>query len=168
MAMRLADIGHVKSIAFDEQWHEVEPDVQLNLGQQRREFEHKHNSKARIIYYYRGRPVTVGCGEDFLTILKSEPHLLSRQEFESIEVIIADASEPDWFEMISLKTAFVGNKKVLIAEGVWKLSSLYDYGIFHDADGTGAVVEEWHYVSPEKDRNTYLQDALKVLDSIIW
>jgi hypothetical protein len=133
-----------------------------------REFAPQGNDTIKLSFYYRGRRIGATTGSRFVDVLSRPERQLSVQEKEAIGLVLRDASDPEWFELKSLRTIRLKGKSVLLYEGSWKKSGLADMGIFIDADGTGTAVQEIHFVAPEKDYQACLQRVSQALESIEW
>jgi hypothetical protein len=166
--MELLNEGQVKFIAIPQGFIECpEPARDVDVRFLRR-FQSEDNDKVELAFFYRGAPLNKVIGADFRSILSSPPHGLSAEELESIQLVLRDASEPEWFEMSSARTDVIQGKTVLLIEGTWKNSQLYNLGIFIDVDGTGCIVQEIHYTAPIDAREQYAAIAEAAISSIEW
>jgi hypothetical protein len=166
--MELLNEGQVKFIAIPQGFVECpEPARDVDVRFLRR-FQSADNDKVELAFFYRGAPMNKVIGADFRGILSAPPHELSAEEVESIQLVLRDASEPDWFDLSSARTDLLQGKTVLLIEGTWKNSHLYNLGIFIDVDGSGCIVQEIHYTAPLDVREKYAEIAKAAISSIEW
>jgi hypothetical protein len=167
-SMELLNEGQVKFIAIPHGFVECpQPSREMDV-RFLRTFKSSDDERVELAFFYRGAPMNKFIGTDFRNILSSPPHELSSEEIESIQLVLRDASEPDWFDLTSARTDVLQGKTVLLIEGTWKNSHLYNLGIFIDVDGTGCTVQEIHYTAPLDVREKYAAIARAAISSIEW
>ncbi|HEY9757317.1 MAG TPA: hypothetical protein V6C97_19265 [Oculatellaceae cyanobacterium] len=159
--------GQVKQMTLPPGWREIKP-FNNRTTDYSREFAPPERDDVKIVFFYRGHRVHRKAGEQFLEVLSLPEHELSQDERVSVEWIIRNASEPDWFAIKSLRTEHVNRKVALVMEGLWLQNRMANLGLFFDADGTGTSIQEIHYTSPESDYFAFLPDAVSAIKSIVW
>jgi hypothetical protein len=156
--------GQIKELTMPENWCELK----MAEGQLIREFAPIERDDIRISFFYRGHRVHREAGEAFLKVLACPEHELSAEERESIEWIIRNASEPDWFATRSMRTETVNKKMVLVFEGIWIADRIANLGLLFDTDETGTAVQEIHYTAPESEYYQYLPVAVNAIKTVVW
>lgn len=159
--------GQIKSMELPEGWLEC-PLEKRTASDYIREFRAPTNEDVKIAFYYRGNRIGQGGATDFLTVLALPDHELSSEEFESVDVVVRNASDADFFLLSSSRTETIKGKRLLIVEGIWKKSGLVDLGLFIDSDKTGSAVQEVHYEAPEKDYEHFVEQVEKAFQTIVW
>lgn len=149
-------------------WKECEPEFNTILWERCRIFRQPEDPSVHIMMYYRGQPLATQAANRLLSVLEKPSHKLNPDEVDSIGVVLRDASDSDWFEMQSLRTETLKGRKVLVCEGLWKRSGLFDLGVFIDWKGDGSEIEELHYLAPQDLYQKFLATVGKAFRSIMW
>ena len=165
---KIEGLRSVRSLTLAGLWRELELEVEMTPPEVRREFCPRETREVKLVTYYRGRPVSGYSAECLNRVLAAPEHQLSDSEREDVEVVLDNMSEPDFFDLYSLRTETIKGRRVLLAEGLWKRSSLRNLAMFiGDAEDTGEI-QEIHYLAPEELYDTYLETARKMFESIEW
>lgn len=159
--------GQAKQLTLPPGWREIKP-FNNRTTDYSREFAPSERDDVKIVFFYRGQRVHRGAGEQFLKVLSLPDHELSQDERASVEWIIRNASEPDWFEIKSLRTEHVNRRSALVMEGVWLKDRLANLGLFFDADKTGTAIQEIHYIAPESAYYEFLPVVVNAIRTIVW
>jgi len=118
-------------------------------------------------YFYRGKPLSKIVADEFVELLSQAPHALSDEEFSNIEMVVRDASEPEFFEMLDKHTETLGGRNGLVVEGIWKFSDVQDLGIF--ITGTDArVIDELHFTAPKQLFQQFKASLQDILSLVEW
>jgi hypothetical protein len=166
-ASTLKKQGQIKSMDLPDGWVEC-------LSEKRtasdflREFRAPESAEVKLSFYYRGKRIAPGGAADFLQVLSLPDHELSQEEFDSVDLVIRNASDPDFFLLSSSRTETINGKRVLLVEGIWKNGGLVDMGVFIDSDKTGSAVQEVHYQAPQKDYEHFVEEVENSLKTIVW
>ncbi len=164
---RIKNQGQVKSLELPAEWIELPPEKHTGKDFVR-EFRAAANENVKLAFYYRGHRIAPGGADDFKHVLAQENHELSAEEFLSVDLVVRNASDADYFTLSHCRTEDLGGKRVLIVEGVWKTSVLADFGIFIDSDLTGSAVQEIHFLAPEKEYMNYIDQIEQIVKTIVW
>jgi hypothetical protein len=170
MSMLVRDHGQVKLLVLPSHWREVEeiPEGPVMHGPETRTFLLDTHPGVRLCFYFRGCPLPVPDAKAFHALLRLPAHELSADELEAVSMVIREASEPEYFELELLRTQKLKGKTILVMEGLWKEHKLCDLGLYIDADGTGAIVQELHYLAPPESYENYRSLVLELLSCIEW
>lgn len=170
----LKDEGQVKLLTLPANWtEEPEPadtddDEMLMHGPQTKSFVLKTDLEVKLSFFYRGFPVSKSSAEAFHKVLAAGAHDLNADELESIAMVVREASEPEYFDLSTLRVDALKNRIVLVVEGFNKEQQKYDLGIYIDADGTGSVVQEIHYTAPMAVYANHRADVMSILSTLEW
>lgn len=169
----LKDEGQVKTLTLPANWtEEPEPpeteDELVIHGPQCKSFVLKTNLEVKLSFFFRGFPVSKSTGEAFHNILAAGPHDLNADELESIAMIVREASEPEYFDLSTLRVDALKDRIVLVVEGFAKEQERYDLGIYIDADGTGSIVQEIHYSAPPQVYGNHRAEVMSILNTLEW
>jgi hypothetical protein len=166
-AIILRKQGQIKSMELPEGWFEC-PAEKRTASDYLTEYRAPESANARLLFYYRGNRIGPGGAADFLKVLSLPDHELTEEEFSSVDLVIRNASDPDFFLLSSSRTEEINGKRVLIVEGIWKKGGLVDMGIFIDSDKTGSAVQEIHFEAPQSEYELFVGQAEKALKTIVW
>ncbi len=133
-----------------------------------REFHPTEAPNAMMCFYYRGLPTNEAVGNVFHSILEQDPHLLSPEEYASIQEILRDKHNPEDFSLVMAQVEEFNGKKVLTVFGRYLKIQEDLYEIFVDAAGNGRVIQEIYFQAPINDYMKYLQEAIGAMKSIEW
>lgn len=163
--MELIDHGRIKRIKIPDRWIKDEP---LDEWTEIVSFHSPEDSETKLSFYFRGKPIDSSSASNFQTLLSQPPHTLDTNEISKIEVIIHNASEPEYFDLKSANTDDLNGQRVLIVEGYWKLSDVDSYGIFLDSEGGGKIIDEIYFLSPPSNFRQILPQIKSCLQTIEW
>lgn len=166
-AIILKKQGQIKSMELPEGWLECVQEKRT-ASDYLTEYRAPESANAKLLFYYRGHRIAPGGAADFLKVLSLPDHELTDQEFSSVDLVIRNASDPDFFLLSSSRTEELNGKRVLIVEGIWKKGGLVDLGVFIDSDKTGSAVQEIHFEAPQSEYELFVDQAEKSLKSIVW
>jgi len=150
-----------------EGWVEL-PEEKRTASDYLLEYAVAENNNVKLVFYYRGHRIGTGGAADFLSVLSEPPHELSPEEFLSVDLVVRNAADADFFLLSSSRTEDLNGKRVLIVEGIWKKSGLVDMGIFIDSDSTGSAVQEVHFEASQNDYQNYIDQVEKSLKTVVW
>lgn len=166
---QITNQGQVKSLTLPDFWNEQKIENSTFHGPEYRTFTKMGQTDCQLQFYFRGIPLNKQSADAFKSILSgAAPHSLSKSEFESIDMVIREMCMPNLFVISSLRTDYLRGKMILVAEGMWKETQLYDLALFINADGDGEIVQEIHYRGNETNYNQNRAEVLKLLGSIEW
>lgn len=148
-------------------WVECLPEKHTS-GDFLKEYRAPENANVKLLFYYRGNRIGSGGAADFLKVLSLPDHELSEEEFSSVDLVIRNASDPDYFLLSSSRTEEINGKRVLVVEGIWKKGGLVDLGLYIDSDKTGSAVQEIHFEAPQSEYELFVDQAEKSLRTIVW
>lgn len=170
MASALKNEGQIKFLKLPAHWLEVEDEDEgmIMHGPQNKAFYLESNQEVRLNFFYRGFPLAPQYGAAFQKILGQEAHQLSAEELESIAMLVREASEPEYVELKVLRTESLRNRMILVVEGLQKETNKYDLGLYIDADGSGCIVQEFHYNAPADLYLNHRPEVLAILSSVEW
>ncbi len=143
--------------------------IDSTLGSERvvQEFYLQAEPEVKFLYFYRGQPLSKIVADDFVDLLSLAPHALSDEEFSNIEMVVRDASEPEFFEMLDKHTESLGGRNALVIEGIWKFSDVQDLGIF--ITGSDArVIDELHFTAPKQLFKHFKANLHDILALVEW
>ena len=163
--MDLEDLGKIKRLTLPDDWLEEE---NKNEYMEMQSFVHPSEKEVKMSFYYCGRPLSARSAENLRNVLSKPAHELDPAERESIEVVIGDASEPEYFDLKSARTEDVKGVRVLIVEGFWKLSDVNSYAAFVDSEEDGVRIDEIYYLAPADKFASFLPVMQNALASIEW
>ncbi|CAN5308227.1 hypothetical protein BH11CYA1_BH11CYA1_45870 [soil metagenome] len=143
------------------------PDEQHTGSDFIKEFRAPESEEIKLTFYYRGKRIGAGGAADFLAVLALPDHELSEEEFISVDLVVRNASDPEYFLLSSSRTETMNGKRVLLVEGIWS-SGIVDMAMFIDSDKTGSAVQEVHYQAPEKDFGMYVEQVDSSFKTIVW
>lgn len=161
-------LGHCRLISLPEGWHEYAADTNLPAETMVREFYLEAQPEVKFHFFNSGKLIAPLVANEFMDILELSPHQLSVEEFGNIELVVRDASEPEFFEMLSHRTEVLSGRTVLVVEGVWKFSNLKELGVFVHSDEAGRAIDEFHCSAPREIFETYRPQFEQILYSIDW
>lgn len=131
-------------------------------------FHRTDNPNVRLVFYFRGNPLSADEGDNFTHLLAAPTHSLSPDEIQSLELMLYEDCEEEDFNLDQARTETINGRTVLRFAGTWIEPDLYDVGIFINANAKTHLVQEIHFLAPAKDYEDfkhYLEDALK---TILW
>src|SRR5262249_58084907 len=95
-------------------------------------------------------------------------HSVTKQELETVEAVLRDKGNPEYFRLSSARTQAFNGKMVLVVEGHYIEANDEALTVYVDADGKGCTVDELHFRAPETEYKQYMPDVQKALDSVVW
>lgn len=161
--MELLNEGKIKRICIPEDWVQERSSDEWMIT-----YSARIDTDVKLSFYYRGKPASPRTAENFQKVLQKPAHRLSAEEHESIEVVIRDASEEEYFDLAESRTEEINGNMVLVVEGFWKLSNVDSMGIFIDCKGDGREVREIYYLAPKDKFARFLPQIKAALNSIEW
>lgn len=162
--MELEALGMIKRMVLPEGWKE-----ESNRDESESQtFRHPQEQDVKISFYYRGKPLSSRSAQRLEKVLAAPSHTLSDSECESIEVIMRDASEPEFFRRKTVRTEVLNGIKVLVLEGFWILSDLDCTCIFVASEENGTRIDEIYFLAPPDKFATYQPEFYQSLASIQW
>ena len=170
----LKDEGQVKLLTLPPNWtEEPEPagadeEEMVMHGPQTKSFVLKTNLEVKLNFFYRGFPVPPKTAAAFHSVIAAGTHDLNADELESIAMIVREASEPEYFDLSTLRVDVLRNRQVLVVEGFNKEEQKYDLGIYIDADGTGSIVQEIHYIAPAQVYGNHRAEVMSIFNTLEW
>jgi hypothetical protein len=165
-AATLKKQGQIKSMELPHGWIEIPVEKHI-ASDFLKEYRAPENEEVKLSFYYRGKRIAPGGAADFLTVLALPDHELSEEEFISVDLVVRNASDPEFFVLSSSRTEMINGKRVLIVEGIWN-TGIVDMAMFIDSDKTGSAVQEVHYQAPEKDFGRYVEQVEDSFKTIVW
>ena len=164
---KLKNQGQIKSMELPDGWVEclLEKRTATDFL---KEYRSPESAEVKLAFYYRGKRIAPDGAADFLKVLSQPDHELSEEEFDSVDLVVRNASDPDFFLLSSSRTEEISGKRVLIVEGIWKKSDLVDLGLFIDSDKTGSAVQEIHFEAPQSEYGLFVDQVEKSLKTIVW
>ncbi|HEY9871197.1 MAG TPA: hypothetical protein V6D08_18700 [Candidatus Obscuribacterales bacterium] len=103
-------------------------------------------------------------------LLKEPPHRLTARQVDEIASAIPNAlygSNGD-LTLISMQTADISGKRVLIMESRFNTEDRHVYGIFANPDRKQETLDSIWFEAPEKDYKQHCADALASFRAIKW
>jgi len=168
--MEITNHGQIEKITIPAGWVEGPPTEFQGIGTRSlREFHPPDAPNAQLCLFYRGLPVSADAGDAFRSILAEPDHQLTPEEIESLREILRERADSKVFDLVNPpRTALVGDKRVLMLEGVYKGTNKYLQEIFLNADGSGRVVQEIYFIAPQDDYCLHAVAAQEACNSIQW
>ncbi|MCA9800547.1 MAG: hypothetical protein KC777_01100 [Cyanobacteria bacterium HKST-UBA02] len=133
-----------------------------------REFQADGEPEVKLCLYYRGRLMTAPGGEAFSKVLEQKPHVLLNREIESLQEVLEDAAAADFFTPLSIHTAELAGRTVLVLEGRWKRQQWDTYSIYLKADEEGRAVQQIYLLAPPARYPVFLPQVKKILKELRW
>jgi len=95
-----------------------------NLGRDHviQEYYLEAEPEVKFHYFCRGKPLSKLVSDDFVELLNQLPHSLTDEEFGQIEMVVRDAAEPEFFEMLEKRIDTFAGRNALVIDGIWKFS----------------------------------------------
>lgn len=170
MAGLMQKLGHSKLISLPDGWREYQAQTNLDLPGEAvvSEFYLESRPDVKFHYFSSGKLIAPMVAGEFVEVLAASPHNLSADEFANVELVVRDASEPEFFEMMAHRTELISGKVVLVVEGIWKFSNLRELGVFTHSDEAGRAIDEFHCSAPREIFETYRPQFEQILYSIDW
>jgi hypothetical protein len=162
--------GQIAEMTLPRGWVEALP-VQFagGVGMKSRRVIHPPEApRVRLVFFYRGLPMSQKAGKSFFDVLQGPPHDLTEQEWDSLAVLLRDREDPSEFMRFAARTADWNGRRVLVVEGRYLEIQEDNFEIFIDAVGDGRTVQEVIYQAPTDVYNKYLRIAESSLKSIRW
>lgn len=156
--MSLPD-GFVQQFMEPSEWHH---------SRYVKNFHRTDNPNVRLVFYFRGNPLSQDEGETFNRLLTNPTHSLSAEELQSLETMLYEDCQPKDFKIVKASTEQLNEKAVLRFEGLWVGPKLYDSGVFIHANPKTHLVQEIHFLSPEKDYEAFKHYFDEALRTILW
>ncbi|MBZ0187898.1 MAG: hypothetical protein K8F91_16750 [Candidatus Obscuribacterales bacterium] len=160
--------GQIEQLDLPDSWKERELAQNELKTFELREFSPSGEEEVKLCFYYRGRQVSEGSGLAFLEILKRPPHLLMKQEIESIVEILEEIAFPESFAPLGIKTEKLNQKMVLIVDGRWRAQSWDTHALYIPADKHARVVQQVYLLSPPSRYPVFLSQFKAALEAISW
>ncbi len=151
--------GFVQQLMEPSEWHQ---------SRYVKNFHRTDNPHVRLVFYFRGNPLSEDEGGNFFRLLDTPSHNLSPEEIESLELMLYEDTEPEDFDLAVARTEELNGRDVLRFEGTWKGSNLYDVGIFILANPTTHVVQELHFLAPVKEYEDFKHYFDEALTTVLW
>ncbi len=167
-AALLQDHGQIKRMRLPDGWEGRQVDLGEFDQRTMLEFTAPGHPDVRLSFFYRGVPVDEYSGEAFREVLDQPEHTLSPEELEDIADVLDNLAMPETFLLETANTMEVAGKKVLAVAGTWLASENKTWAIFIDADGTGSVIQEIHFLAHSDRYNAFVDEAWKAFESIEW
>ena len=133
-----------------------------------RNFHRTDNPNVRLVFYFRGNPLSADEGGNLSRLLENPTHNLSHEEIESLELLLYEECSPEDFKLVSARTETIEGRPVLRFEGTWIEADLYDVGIFIQANPKTHLVQEIHFLAPVKDYGSFKNYFEEALQTIVW
>lgn len=167
-ATEIGNQGRIKSMLLPPGWSELPSGLDdFHPGSLRR-FAPAAAERVELMFFYRGRPLDAGSAAAFKSVLTGEQRPLSAAELEEIAEALGNAGNREAFLVARARTASINGRPVLTVEGDWLAGGRKSLSVFIDADGTGAVVQEIHYMAPPETYEAHIDGARAALASIVW
>jgi hypothetical protein len=131
-------------------------------------FSLKSDDSVQLNLFYRGKSLNPIAAERFKVLLEQAPHLVEATQLRSVEMVLRDASEPEYFQCDSARTIFLAGKTVLQVDGLWTQNQLRSRAYFADRDGDGKTVSEIHYLAPLSIFEQHLAEVESFLLTVSW
>lgn len=131
-------------------------------------FHRGDNPNVRLVFYFRGNPLSKDEGGNFERLLQTPSHTLSEEEIESLELMLYEDSEPEDFNLSIARTEKINGRDVLRFEGTWRDTNLHDCGIFILANAKTRLVQELHFLAPVKDYDQFKHFFEEALETTLW
>ncbi len=162
----IQDLGKIKRITIPDGWKvESNSDDSGDLITYR----HPDEKDVKISCFFRGKPLSQLTSESLLRILASPAHSLNLDEHLSIETVLRDAAETEYFDLKTFRSYEISGQMVLLSEGFWKLSDLDSLAAFIcSVEEEGIRVDEIYFVAPKEKFDKYLPVFQDTLNSIQW
>lgn len=161
-------LGQVKALALPNYWQEVDVKQHELDAWNMRELQPTGNQDVRLSFFNRGRPVSITSAKSFQQLLVSPPHVLSEEEWWSVQEILRDAVLPGIFERGKAETIDMNGKMVLVVRGFWMELKKESWAVFVDADGSGTDVQEIYYIAPPEQYTEHWGDVKAAFKAIEW
>jgi len=103
-------------------------------------------------------------------LLKQPPHRLSAVEIDEVASAIPNAlyGYNGDFTLVSMETADIAGKRVLILQTSFNSSDRRTFGIFANPDRDKETIDSVWFEAPGREYETHVADALKAFRSISW
>lgn len=163
--MELTNYGQIRTMQIPEGWTKQGPPDEFTSMIS---YHDPEDSDVKISFHYRGKPVDATTAKDLQSILKQEPHTLSSKEIENIEIVMHNASEPEYFDLQSAHTENINGKTVLIVKGIWKLSDAKSISIYSQSSKDERSIDEIYFLAPSRKFAAHLSLFNACLNSIYW
>lgn len=162
--------GQIAEMTLPTGWVE-DPPVQFSGGvgmKSRRVIHPPEAPRVRLVFFYRGLPMSQKAGKRFFDVLQGPPHDLTEQEWDSLAVLLRDREDPSEFMRFAARTEDWNGRRVLVVEGRYLEIQEDNFEIFIDAVGDGRTVQEVIYQAPTDVYNKYWRIAEGSLKTIRW
>lgn len=158
-------LAKIASIELGEKWQaRTAPSGAIELLA----FSLKADESVQLNLFYRGKSVNPVAAERFHKLLGQVAHEVDPSELRLVEMVLRDASEPEYFQCDSARTLMIGGKMVLQVDGLWTQNRLKSRAFFADRDGDGKTVSEIHYLAPVSQFEQHLADVEAILKTVRW
>lgn len=161
-------LGQVKAMSLPEYWQEVEVKHHERDRWDMRELQPGGHEEVRLSFFNRGRPVSLASAQSFRRLLEAPAHVLSDEEWWSVQEVLRDAVLPGIFERGKAETIDMNGKMVLVVRGAWTELNKESWAVFVDADGSGKSIQEIYYIAPPDLYTEHWGDVKAAFKSIEW
>jgi hypothetical protein len=168
--MIVAGHGQIAKLELPPGWVEknVTPPMGSSGARGEREFNPPGRDDVKLCLFYRGSPIPGSSAEDFQQIISLTPHVLSDDEIEQLTDVLDNLANAEAFDLRYARTIDFRGRKVLVAEGVWKVLQHEGLHFFVDADGSGKIIQEVYFTAPKTDFDNYVDTVRAALGSVEW
>ncbi|HIA50847.1 MAG TPA: hypothetical protein EYN91_01990 [Candidatus Melainabacteria bacterium] len=163
--IELTDQGQIARMTLPG-WEEVDTDSKPTMGTVRK-FQHPGFPDVRLLFMYRGRPVSERSATIFDSVLNKAPYHLSVSDQWDLVELIRDMASPDYFNVLAARTETLRGRPVLIVEGRWKNEGIDETHIFIKA-GEAEFVQEISFLGPSESYLRCISEIKKCFQSIEW
>ncbi len=121
-----------------------------------------------VLAFYPSGLLSLRDAAKFMELLAKPPHVLSIEELESISAVLHNYGREDLFNLSSLETVNINERRVLVAQGIWSETGSYGMLMLIAQSDDGEIVSEITFRTlPEKFEN-YMPEVDAAIRSIEW
>lgn len=159
--------GYVKSMNLPPGWIDQSKPRPAWAGPYWRIFRPSADSKVRLSFFDRGRPLTDTAAQDMHKLLSNAPAMLTAEDLQTIREVIRDAALVDEFQFRNARSHILNGRRVIIIEGRW--SELQEDCLWVIASQPqSAWVYEIVYQAPEGEFSKYFETIRACIMSVEW
>lgn len=163
--LAVSDYGRIQHMPFPAGWLKLK---EQTYGAAILSVSAPDDDRVRFGFYSRRKAINRHSATEFLTILQTEPHMVSDKEQEVLGVVLRSIADPEAFTIDTLETLSINEQKVLCVNGSWLNSGLRERGYFANVDDRGEFVQELHFIAPQSAFCKYLPQIMDCVNLISW
>jgi hypothetical protein len=160
------NLGSISQLIIPAHWSTLPLERSGRYGSVAQPYALTEDEEVKFMMYSRGKEVASDIAHDFQVVLAMPPHILTAEEYATIEVVLRHMSEDDFFERRFVETQVIDGRSVLVVEGTWKRSGVKNLAVFVDGNGKGSIIDEFHFYAPTEKYDQYLSEGQAIYQSI--